>query len=81
MTDIAHHLQRIDQAHQRLDQHDTRLTKLETHTAGAAERAEHIQKSLDKIENGQSWLIRLILGAIIVAAIAFALKGGLNVGQ
>lgn len=81
MTDLSAHLQRIDQAHQRLDQHDTRLTKLETHTAVATERAEHIQKSLDKIENGQSWLIRLVIGAMVVAVIAFALKGGLNVGQ
>ena len=81
MTDLSVHIQRIDQAHQRLDQHDTRLTKLETHTAVAAERAEHIQKSLDKIENGQSWLIRLVIGAMILAAVAFAIKGGLNVGQ
>ena len=81
MTDISLHLQRIDQAHQRLDTHDNRLTKLETHTAVAAERAEHIQKSLDKIESGQSWLIRLIVGAIILAGIAFAMKGGLNVVQ
>lgn len=81
MTDLMLHLQRIDQAHMRLDTHDNRLTKLETHTAVAAERAEHIQKSLDKIESGQSWLIRLIIGAIILAGIAFAMKGGLNVVQ
>ena len=81
VTDLTHHLQRIDQAHQRLDQHDNRLTKLETVTAVAAERSEHIQKSLDKIENGQSWIIRLVLGAMILAALTFALKGGLNVGQ
>lgn len=81
VTDLSVHLQRIDQAHSRLDLHDNRLTKLETHTAVAAERAEHIQKSLDKIESGQTWLIRLIIGAIILAGVAFALKGGLNVGQ
>lgn len=81
VTDISAHIQRIDQAHQRLDTHDNRLTKLETHTAVAAERAEHIQKSLDKIESGQSWLIRLIIGAIILAGLAFAMKGGLNVVQ
>lgn len=81
VSDFTVHLQRLDQAHQRLDQHDNRLTKLETHTAVAAERAEHIQKSLDKIESGQTWLIRLILGAIILAGVTFAMKGGLNVGQ
>lgn len=81
MTEVFAHDARIVDAHRRLDAHDERLTKLETHTAVAAERSEHIQKSLDKIEGGQSWLIRLVLGAIIVAAVAFALKGGLNVGQ
>ena len=81
MTDLSHHLDRIAQAHQRLDQHDIRLTKLETHTAVAAERAEHIQKSLDKLENGQSWLIRLVLGGIVMGALAFLISGGMNVGQ
>lgn len=80
MTDISHHIQRIDQAHQRLDQHDNRLTKLETHTAVASERAEHIQKSLDKIESGQTWLIRIVIGAIVAAGLAIILKGGANVG-
>lgn len=81
MTDLSNHIDSIRQAHQRLDQHDNRLTKLETHTAVAAERSEHIQKSLDKIESGQSWIIRLVIGAIVIAIITFAIKGGLNVGQ
>lgn len=80
MTDFSLHIQRIDQAHQRLDQHDNRLTKLETHTAVASERAEHIQKSLDKIESGQTWLIRIVIGAIVAAGLAIILKGGGNVG-
>lgn len=81
MTDISQHaLMRIDQAHQRLDKHDARLTSLETHTAVAAERAENIKKSLEKIEGGQTWIIRLISGAIIggiiSGLIALVMKGG-----
>lgn len=79
MTDLTHHMARIDQAHQRLDKHDARLTSLETHTAVASERAENIKKSLDKLENGQVWLIRLVLGGLVMGALAFMLKGGLNV--
>ena len=79
MTDLTHHIQRIDQAHQRLDTHDSRLTKLETHSAVASERQEHIQKSLDKIESGQTWLIRIVLGTIVAAILALLLKGGVNV--
>lgn len=81
MTDLSAQLARVAEAHARIDVQEGRITKLETHAAVATERSEHIQKSLDKIESGQSWLIRLILGAIILAVIAFAMKGGLNVGQ
>lgn len=80
MTDIAPHLARLDQAHSRLDAQEVRLTRLETHTAVAAERAEHFQRSLDKIDNGVTWITRLIIGAIIAAVIAFIVQGGLNVG-
>lgn len=80
MTEISSlHLERLNQAHVRLDQHENRITKLETHTAVAAERAEHIQKSLDKLESGQSWLIRLVLGGIIMGAVGFLIAGGFNV--
>ena len=87
MTDITSiHIERIAQAHQRLDGHDgrldghdSRIVRLETHSAVAAERAEHIQKSLDKLESGQSWLIRLVLGGLVMGAIAFLLAGGFHV--
>ena len=82
VTDLSHHhVQQIAQAHQRLDAHEGRLTKLETHTAVAAERSQHIQQSLTKIEGGISWITRLIIGALIAAAVAFIISGGLNVGQ
>ncbi len=79
MTDIAHHVAHLAQAHSRLDAHEGRLTKLETHTAVAAERAEHFQRSLDKIDNGVTWITRLIIGSIIAAVIAYLVKGGFNV--
>lgn len=75
------HVGRIEQAHQRLDAHEKRITSLETHTAVAAERAEHIQKSLDKIESGVTWITRLVIGAIIAGAMTFLISGGLNVGS
>lgn len=79
MIDFSQHIQRIDQAHQRLDKHDSRLITLETHTAVATERAKNIEKSLDDIKGGQTWLIRLVIGAILLGVVAFILKGGLNV--
>lgn len=79
MTDALVNPVRDANAHLRIDAHEARLTKLETHTAVAAERSEHIQKSLDKIESGQTWLIRLVIGAFIAGLVTFILKGGLNV--
>jgi len=79
VTDLNQHIQRIDHAHQRLDKHDSRLTSLETHTAVATERAANIKKSLDKIEGGQTWIIRLVIGAIVAAGLAILMKGGVNV--
>lgn len=77
--DITHHIQRIDRAHERLDKVEGRLIQLETYTAVADERAKSITKSLEKIEAGQSWIIRLVLGSIVLAAIAFLVSGGMHV--
>ena len=78
MTDIS---QQITQAHQRLDAHEGRITKLETHTAVEAVRSEHIQQSLKKIDDGITWVIRLVVGGLILAAIGFAMNGGFHVGS
>lgn len=81
MTDFSQHAAQLQQAHQRLDAHEGRITKLETHTAVEAVRSEHIQTSLEKIEGGITWITRLVVGALILAAIGFAMNGGFNVGS
>ncbi len=67
------------QVHRRLDAHDSRIVKLETQQAVAAAQAEHIQKSLEKIEGGIGWLIKLVIGGIIAGVVAFLIRGGFNV--
>ena len=67
------------QVHRRLDAHDSRIVKLETQQAVAAAQAEHIQKSLEEIEGGISWLIKLVIGGIIAGVVAFLIRGGFNV--
>lgn len=81
MTDFpAHHIERIDRAHLRLDTHEQRLTRLETSEQVAAERHKHIEKSLNGIESNLSKVVWLIVGAIIAGLVSFIIKGGLNVG-
>lgn len=80
MTDISQFVERLQSAHKRLDGHDDRLNKLEVSTAEEAVRAVNIEKSLTKIQDGITWVLRLVVGALIIAALGFALKGGFNVG-
>lgn len=95
VTDISQHIQRIDQAHNRLDAHEGRIKdahdRLTAHEARIAkvekDNAVLIQK-IDFIIEGQkefkgivTWLNRTIIGAILAALVAFVIAGGLNVGQ
>lgn len=80
MTDIdAHRAEQIAQAHRRLDAQESRIHKLEIHTAGEAVRSQNIERSLADIQSGITWITRLVIGGIIAAAVAFVITGGLNV--
>lgn len=80
MSDISQFVERLQNAHQRLDLHDGRINRLEVNTAEEKVRAVQIEKSLTKIQDSITWLLRLVVGALILAAIGFALKGGFHVG-
>lgn len=41
---------------------------------------KNIDKRLSGIEDTLKWLVRLVIGALIMAVIGFALKGGLVIG-
>jgi hypothetical protein len=55
-----------------------RLRLIETQLAVEAKAGEGIDRRLDKIEDTLTWLVRLILGAIILAFIGFAVTNGLG---
>jgi len=62
---------------QRLVGIETRLAKLETQDAVSAVKLENVQTRLGKIESTLTWLVRLIIGAILLAFIAFIVGGGI----
>nr|WP_284737695.1 hemolysin XhlA family protein [Agrobacterium rosae] len=70
---------RTEKAHDRLDVVEKRVNDLEKHSAVTDERMSSIQKSLGKIDGNTSWIIRLIVGGIILAVMTFLVKGGFNV--
>jgi uncharacterized membrane protein len=46
---------------------EMRLTQLETRVAVAENNIDTINKKLDKIESNTTWLLRIVIGAIILA--------------
>ncbi|MCI5097512.1 MAG: hemolysin XhlA family protein [Rhodobacteraceae bacterium] len=71
----------LKRAHDRLNDHGRRLRALELNEAGAKEWREGTTKSLDEIRGSLKWVGRLIVGALILAFVAFVVSGGLNVAS
>lgn len=81
MTDVAEwQARRIDEAHRRLDQHQTDISALQTRAATSDANVANMKSDLADIKGGITWLNRLIIAAILAAVITFIVKGGLNVG-
>lgn len=57
---------------------DSRVTNLEIRMAVAESNIDTISKKLDKIDSGINKVLWLITSTIIIALLAFILKGGLN---
>ena len=57
---------------------EQRIQALETRGAVEEVHRINVEKRLGSIEDTLKWLVRLILGALMMGAIAYALKGGFN---
>jgi len=56
-----------------------RLRAVETLVAVQDVHSKDIEKRLGEIEDTLKWLVRVILGAIVLAAIAYMVNGGLKI--
>tara|TARA_R100000951_G_scaffold96482_1_gene85784 strand:- start:529 stop:735 length:207 start_codon:yes stop_codon:yes gene_type:complete len=56
---------------------ETRLSRLELESAVEAERYRQLTERLDSIDGHLGWIFKSVLGAIIIAAVTFIVKGGL----
>lgn len=72
---------RIGETHRRLSDHESRIAAVERDQAIFAERINTIIESLKEIKGTITWLNRTLIGGILMAAVAFVISGGLNVGQ
>lgn len=55
---------------------DRRLAALETRTAVDDVHRTTVEKRLHAIEDTLKWLVRLVMGGLVMALVAFVLRGG-----
>ena len=55
---------------------DRRLNQVETQNAVDEVHRTNVETRLGSIESSLTWLVRLIIGAIVLALLAFILQGG-----
>jgi chromosome segregation ATPase len=69
--------QRVENLEQRVNGLESHVNKIETRLAVAESNIKEIFKKLDSIDNNTTWILRLILGALILSIIGLVIKGGI----
>ena len=62
-----------------MDGIEKRLVDLETHNAVNTVHRANVADRLLAIEDTLKWLVRLIIGALIVGGVTYVMQGGFNV--
>jgi hypothetical protein len=58
------------------EQVDQRLRKLETRNAVDEVHRDNVATRLSAIEDTLKWLVRLMIGGMLMAAVSYAVQGG-----
>lgn len=61
-----------------LRQIEHRLFQLETRSAVEDVHRSNVEVRLSAIEDTLKWLVRLVMGALLLAAVAYAVRGGFS---
>ncbi|WP_419955949.1 hemolysin XhlA family protein [Neobacillus niacini] len=67
----------MEQLENRVSKLEDKVTGLETRVAVAESNIKDINKKLDSISNNTTWILRIIIGAIIMAILGLVFKGGI----
>lgn len=65
-----------DKTDKRLAHIESRLNIMDTRDAVADVHRDNVEKRLTAIESTLTWLVRLIIGAMLLAVVGFAMSGG-----
>lgn len=80
MTDqIEQVRKRVDEQGEAIDRLGVRVSAIETSSAVEEVHRLNISNRLQSIEDTLKWLVRLIIGGLLVAIVGFAVNGGFNV--
>jgi hypothetical protein len=60
-----------------LDRLESRLRQLETRNAVDAVHRDNVANRLGAIEDTLKWLVRLVIGGMLMAVVSYAVQGGL----
>jgi uncharacterized protein YeeX (DUF496 family) len=71
--------QRVERIEKDVQDNRRDISDLKTRLAVAENNIQEIKTDLSSIKSNTAWIIRLILGAIILAVIGFLLSGGTKV--
>lgn len=58
---------------------ERRLGAMETRTAVDEVHRSSVERRLSGIEDTLRWLVRLVIGALMLALVAYAIRGGLHI--
>lgn len=72
-------LRRLGQVEERVSEVGSRLVALESQSKVDEVRGSNVEKRLSSIEDTLKFLVRVVIGGILAAALTFALSGGFNV--
>ena len=64
---------------ERFGQVEARLATLETQSAVDDVHRSNVEKRLSSIEDTLKWLVRLVIGALIVGGVTYVMQGGFKV--
>lgn len=59
------------------NQLNKRIGNLEVSQIRTETRTDHLERKLDSIESNTTWILRIIIGAIITGIIGLILQGGI----
>lgn len=64
---------------QRIITLEGKVGNLETRVAVAESNIAEIKKDIGGIKDNTTWILRLVIGGLVMAVIAFLISGGFNV--